>query len=150
MATETFPILNRWSGEVIFTAEITCSPDALPSSGVRTTTNPSSLPAGDTALADCGQTSAAPFTPGPWTVYNGCNIFASNADGSAEYLAVTGGLSGRDTIDRDAANADLIAAAPDLYNALEALIRLAHNAYDIEAECPEAFAALAKARGRVA
>ena len=30
-ATEKYEIRNRWSGEVQFTAEITCSPDALPS-----------------------------------------------------------------------------------------------------------------------
>ena len=28
---EQYPIKNRWSGEVIFTAEISCSPDTLPS-----------------------------------------------------------------------------------------------------------------------
>jgi hypothetical protein len=31
VANEQYPIKNRWSGEVMFTAEITCSPDALPS-----------------------------------------------------------------------------------------------------------------------
>jgi hypothetical protein len=30
-ATEKFDILNRWSGEVLFTAELACSPDTLPS-----------------------------------------------------------------------------------------------------------------------
>jgi uncharacterized protein YjbI with pentapeptide repeats len=29
--TEKYEIKNRWSGEVVFTAEITCSPDTLPS-----------------------------------------------------------------------------------------------------------------------
>ncbi len=54
-------------------------------------------------------------TPGPWEVRNGCNVFANAShvpltnDG---LIAVTGGLSGRDTIDRDAANARLIAEAP--------------------------------------
>lgn len=58
-------------------------------------------------------------TPGPWHVANGCNVFSTNADGSSEYLAVTGGLSGRDTLDRDAANACLICAAPEMLEVLK-------------------------------
>jgi len=102
----------------------------------------------------------AKHTPGPWAVRNGCNVFA---DGdhvpltNMAYIAVTGGLSGADTIDRDAANARLIAAAPDLLDvAIQCravlVTALAETSDDtarrvIQAKIALASAAIAKARG---
>lgn len=60
-------------------------------------------------------------TPGPWEVRNGCNVFANAAHAPLTndgLIAITGSLSGRDTIDRDAANARLIAEAPAMLEAL--------------------------------
>jgi hypothetical protein len=42
---------------------------------------------------------------------------------------------------------DMAGVVDDLYCALDALVALAHNSYDLATECPEALAALAKARG---
>lgn len=102
---------------------------------------------------------SAQHTPGPWTVHNGCNVFADAAHvplTNAAYIACTGGLSGIDTIERDAANARLIAAAPDFYDvacALELLLRkredeLGQLSPEMEVIAASNRAALAKARGQ--
>jgi len=74
------------------------------------------------------------FTPGPWKIgaYESGRMAVDGANGEE----VTGYI--------DIEDAHLIAAAPDLYNALEEVIRISdrkHDAWD------KAKAALAKARG---
>lgn len=64
-------------------------------------------------------------TPGPWTVVNGCNILAEPSQ-PAPYIAVTGGLTpGVNTIERDAANARLIATSPKMLNIVSLLANVA-------------------------
>lgn len=86
------------------------------------------------------------WTPGPWVVVDGSltgNISVNSVDGDY-YVATTHGWAGIDSDDDTcAANSHLIAAAPELYEAL-------HNAVASglpEVVRQEAVAALRKARG---
>jgi len=88
--------------------------------------------------------SKPPFTPGPWYIYQHpmtpeplwFDIFVADEHGSFE-VDIAENVTG--------ANARLIAAAPDLYEALEAVMgshgEQLHDAFD------DAHKALAKARG---
>lgn len=93
-------------------------------------------------------------TPGPWEVKNGCNVFAPAVRiplTKNDYIACTGGLSGTDTIERDAANARLIAAAPDLLEAVQKLLPLAAKSFGaLTVDLDAARAAVAKATGGAA
>jgi hypothetical protein len=84
------------------------------------------------------------FTPGPWTV--GGNGGFINQLQIHPTIGCAYGAG-----DEVKANAHLIAAAPDLYEALEDLICLCEvglkSDYDINAELADARTALAKARG---
>lgn len=100
-------------------------------------------------------------TPGPWEVRNGCNVIAPNEHvplTNVAIIAVTGGLSGRDTIERDTANARLIAAAPALLEAAKFGLSVAESWMRSELEGTDQFdaamarldpirAAIAKATG---
>lgn len=83
-------------------------------------------------------------TPGPWSVDRHGAIVAE-IDGQLRQVAMATGEApqhGDRTVrpqDIQAANADLIAAAPDLLAALEHVASVAHF--------PEVIAAIAKARG---
>jgi hypothetical protein len=86
------------------------------------------------------------FTPGPWLAKQSCVISAS---GEIVTSCVTGSVKrGNDA--EDYATAHLIAAAPELYEALDNLCQLfsvvGHD--DYRAELYAAEAALAKARGK--
>ena len=87
------------------------------------------------------------FTPGPWAW--------GNEDWSDQWFLQPGvliidydggGPSGSDEF--DAANAHLIAAAPDLYAALDGLLGLLDAGSLYEPQAYAARAALAKARGQ--
>jgi hypothetical protein len=90
--------------------------------------------------------SAPAFTPGPWTVESrvafGKNDYAvSPASGNDGFVAaLTHGPDAK-------ANASLIAAAPELYEALERINDTADIALDIDWIRRISRAALAKARG---
>ena len=95
------------------------------------------------------------FTPGPWVVKNddwGIHVqckdsvsglsFAVTPICEVEQEEDTGGID----------DAHLIAAAPDMYEALEALLSLRHNQCgcgSADCLCDRALAALKKARGEV-
>lgn len=85
------------------------------------------------------------FTPGPW-VADGTTVYADafksgrNVYGAVACLAI----GEDDTAFQEIANAHLIAAAPDLYEALEGVLRVADRQ---TVEFDAARAALAKARG---
>lgn len=93
-------------------------------------------------------------TPGPWKVYRAENgkIIGIGVDrpGDEDHAAgITDpgfGLWGGE--DEKAANARLIAAAPDLYAALEGLLSLVHEGDALDPQVYAAQDALAKARGR--
>lgn len=90
------------------------------------------------------------FTPGPWEICWGqeARIGIDNADGGPRVAEV---LSTVEQRGRHTANAYLIAAAPDLFEALEALVGFARsNAAPGQAYVDDAEAALAKARGETA
>lgn len=95
--------------------------------------------------------SAPKWTPGPWSFANGTLLRVS--DTKAPQVVVCGvhriGSQGGPARGDPLANGRLIAAAPELYGALEACIRefgaLAHIYSD--ETCQRAYAALAKARG---
>ena len=101
-------------------------------------------------------------TPGPWKWDEGWGAILSCGDVQRLVCPVwTGGNRSGMTeseVARDVANARLIAAAPDLLEALEDLIERAgtsmHQAnsdgaeYDVDDELKAAYAAIAKARGR--
>jgi hypothetical protein len=86
-------------------------------------------------------------TPGPWAS-NSADSFELGVYGSGYRIAkMTGG-----EINRDIANARLIAAAPDLLEALQGMLlgfSLTQNpdAYPSNAPCNKARAAIAKATG---
>lgn len=83
---------------------------------------------------------SAPFTPGPWTVSDNHGKRYIEPVGDNEPVAmVCRGHSGAYL-----SNANLISAAPDLFAALEGVIRVADRA---TVEFDAARAALAKARG---
>jgi len=96
---------------------------------------------------------SAKFTPGPWAVYPGTDgneiCAVDHSPGLPIRQVICGPRRGENWI----ANAHLIAAAPDMYEALQDLIALAEHAmreagdYDINGELEDARAALAKARG---
>ena len=93
------------------------------------------------------------FTPGPWE-YDG---MVTDDHGHGWFVrpcaARTISVEGRTDEEADA-NAHLIAAAPDLYNALNRIMDYAHTGASVKDIIPEdqpqfiaAYAALAKARG---
>jgi len=103
---------------------------------------------------DCGLTKAK-HTPGPWKVqaeYDGTlpiDGWSEEAEESCEICRVS--LDMLDTGER-AANAALIAACPDLLDAMETLINLKDGEDDggegiLESDWDKARAAIAKARG---
>lgn len=84
------------------------------------------------------------YTPGPWINedYPGaCNPSVSGHDGAN--VATCGGK--HRSKEEKAANADLIAAAPDLYEALRELLEHTECHCVTEGDCNQACAALAKA-----
>ena len=92
------------------------------------------------------------FTPGPWAVsedprpgmeWNNEIVTAADYDNRICYMA----NGGKERADEFLANAFLIAAAPDLYAALEGVLRIADRK---TVEFDVARAALAKARGEAA
>jgi hypothetical protein len=89
---------------------------------------------------DMASTNETKWTPGPWTVAP----FTSNPQHSS--VAARDDVTVAEVFDRPA-DARLIAAAPDLYAALEAFMRL--GTMDDQAAIDAARAALAKARGEV-
>lgn len=96
--------------------------------------------------------SAPQFTPGPWladpVVPNAKRAFyiVGNLDGNNATVDI--GTVGPTLSPRAEANARLIAAAPELYEALDALVGFARNNATVgQAYVDDAEAALAKARG---
>jgi len=86
---------------------------------------------------------AAKFTPGPWTPQYDDNGFylVDATQAPSPYIVATGGEG-----EADKANAYLIAAAPDLHDALERIIR--YHSASISSDCTRAAdRALAKAMG---
>ena len=89
-------------------------------------------------------------TPGPWFVKHEYNVFA---EATGRLVASTGGHSssvdGARVVAENVANARLVAAAPDLLNALEqcAAVMKAEGKGDDDAEYTNALAAIKKARG---
>jgi hypothetical protein len=88
-------------------------------------------------------------TPGPWTLEDGeALVIRGSDDGQiciANWLRGRGGLGGRRKNDEVQANARLIAAAPDLLDALKGVVRIADRQ---TVEFDAARAAIAKAEGR--
>ena len=83
-------------------------------------------------------------TPGPWTVPGA--TFAESQPGEMGTAYFVLGSDGR-PISANAADADLIAAAPDLLEALEAFVA-AYDAFEpIDGIAIQACTAIAKARG---
>lgn len=80
------------------------------------------------------------YTPGPWKVLNKVQIFDENLSG---VIGVCCRYTSYDAVDH--ANANLIAAAPDLLEALEAVLSVADRATD---EFDLARKAIAKVRAR--
>jgi hypothetical protein len=79
-------------------------------------------------------------TPGPWEFFDTLCIGVMSAQSDVAHCS---GYDGNRSRDEELANARLIAAAPDLLAALEALL-----SYDDMVECADmARAAIAKARG---
>lgn len=103
------------------------------------------------------------FTPGPWWIDDdnrpGMSWNRNIVHGTGENRICFMAHSDNKAPERDAANAHLIAAAPELYEALERLLSLLGNyvgwrntaAAEAEEEAAEnaAHAALAKARGKL-
>ncbi len=99
---------------------------------------------------------AGAFTPGPWRLRDDLMIFHPSLDGVA-IANLTGAFvpanGYHDHADERAANARLIAAAPDLLEALKALIEApvrdaTHNIPAHHKRIIAACAAIAKAEGR--
>jgi len=94
----------------------------------------------------------AGFTPGPWRIHNNGADTAGEVAvvycTSAGYANICGARDREWSESANDANAHLIAAAPDLYEALENLIAWIdpNENYD-EPQTNAAYAALAKARG---
>lgn len=95
------------------------------------------------------------FTPGPWMVAGDTDdhLYVSPLD---KALNVICDIIGRETLDRsfpggyteeDEANTSLIAAAPDLYDALSELLKNVRSSDKLWSAEDRAMAALAKARG---
>ena len=89
------------------------------------------------------------WTPGPWRVLNDEAIKVASSDGSLATVTHIHLRGRRDTSEVEA-NANLIAAAPDLYAALADLLdREGDDTLDsVKAKWAAARAALAKARGQ--
>lgn len=115
----------------------------------------------DTALQQARQeeqkTMTAQHTPGPWTTYADDNTLIGPAvsDGKAMIADAIGPLpahpqSWRRPIAEVQANARLIAAAPELLEALRAVLVKLEGQHPDLMECAEARAAIAKATGEVA
>lgn len=90
---------------------------------------------------------SAQHTPGPWVLkqFGGPQISGPNG-----YAVATmwGALSVRELAGQDAANARLIAAAPDLLEALEMMVAVSRSAPGFSAMVrKDAELAIAKARG---
>lgn len=87
-------------------------------------------------------------TPGPWFVTDEWNpLILSNANGGvhvAQVLAYSDGITGTHRPQADA-DARLIAAAPDLLDALRDLLAATDPTYDSRHECEAARAAITKA-----
>ena len=72
----------------------------------------------------------ADFTPGPWVVFNGVDIFTTERHGKENdghqiadcYVDYSSADDCGIDMGKAEANAHLIAAAPDMYEALEALL----------------------------
>jgi hypothetical protein len=100
--------------------------------------------------------SAPAFTPGPWYVTppqdlgsRGQQVHIMGGKGATRWgVAIVGTAEAKDA-DTQSANARLIAAAPELYEALAEMVGLYGLCSEIEecAACSKAQAALAKARG---
>lgn len=89
------------------------------------------------------------FTAGPWEAFNRDNYQSIFAKGYERTICVVESYSkgfGHDRDERDA-NAHLIAAAPELYEALEDVIGLIPLEFEQSPMVSFAKAALAKARG---
>lgn len=85
------------------------------------------------------------WTPGPW-VFDGTgphNVFGCDISNSLGD-SIAGSWHGRDEVAK--ANAHLIAAAPELYDALEEMLRIV-GGYEYPETAKMARAALTKARG---
>ena len=92
------------------------------------------------------------WTPGPWSVAGTCTVYAVSEDGVNIFDAqVQPGYAGdrRTPVNEITANAQLIAAAPELYEALEKMVEddFKSGAPDHYQRTASARAALAKARG---
>lgn len=90
-------------------------------------------------------------TPGPWRVVHGTNVMAKRGHGGEASVAACGGYAnnfdGGAYVAESEANARLIAAAPDLLAALEAVTLL--PGFEPEEPYGQAVrAAIAKARGQ--
>ena len=75
-------------------------------------------------------------TPGPWRTFNGTDIFPDDADkNGTRYIADCGMAGLTDNIDYNErmANAKLIAAAPQMLEALKAFVGLESDARLMEA-----------------
>ena len=93
-----------------------------------------------------------PYTPGPWTIAHDTNIFGSVPGYGRRLVANAGGHSSNvtDETETNRANARLIAAAPELLEALkefEAHYPAGINPY-LDAAAAMARIAIAKAEGR--
>lgn len=104
-------------------------------------------------------TTETKFTPGPWKVWSDDEVYSDS--GGEKLVVVPDSACGRDVygtdmVSRDESkrNAHLIAAAPDLYEALEEIEEAARQVMEgvmsissLDVERRKAIAALAKARG---
>lgn len=90
------------------------------------------------------------FTPGPWVasdeVHGKCGGIIHIKDGKYSEIC-TMWSSGLENEDEFLVNANLIAAAPDLYEALERMKIWCEDEVGAELPCDSINAALAKARG---
>lgn len=86
---------------------------------------------------------APKFTQGPWIVEDGYAVVSEQGDYIASCSDIDSGKSTKE------ANANLIAAAPDIYEALRLMVQLATAEVHIgRAVLDSANAALAKAEGK--
>lgn len=92
---------------------------------------------------------SAQHTPGPWEVKQFGGPQISGPEGYA-ICTMWGALSVDELAGQDAANARLIAAAPELLGALDRAVQRLEGDWAATEEVDMARAALAKARGEVA
>lgn len=69
----------------------------------------------------------AKHTPGPWRVFNGTDVFPDDGDREATRHIADCDMPGNIGGDEQRANARLISAAPDLLEALTALVDIDEN-----------------------